>query len=227
MDLTTVARVLQSFYRLVGVTPDDPGLIEQGEAENDVAYLFLTRGSRAAQRWMLKSGYGGWRKRSAALSWTGSDAVDGGRYATLPDDFLRAYGNERRSALVEAGGNRWGTQINPDEDDATGNGYYIRGEQIWLTRKANPPATLYLDYHYRHPVWASAITIDFPLEARGLIVAEAANAAKEESWLPGDQTLETKIASALRLARAEALDVSRPTKQARTLRKPTRRANRW
>jgi hypothetical protein len=227
VELDSVAKVVAAWYRLVGSISSDGALTEQGEATDDVVYTYLTRGYRNAQRWMLKMGYGGWRKRTTALTWSGSDAADGGRYATLPSDFLRSYGNQRMSALREAGGDQWGQEVKPEEDQLQGDYYYIRGEQLWLGRDASPPTTLYFDYHYKHPLWSASVTIDFPMDARALIVAEAANVAKEENWLPGGPEMEQKIERALMRAREEAREIVRVTKGPRTLRKPPRYGNRW
>lgn len=230
MELSTVARVKMAFYRLVGTVSDDGALVEQGEATDDVAYTALTLGCREAQRYMLKQGYGGWRQRSAALVFSGTDASNGGRYATLPTDFLRACGNQRESALVEANGDGWGQEVGSEARKAKGNGYYILGDTLWLTREASPPSTLYLEYHYTHPAWSSSLAdadIDFPMDARPLIVAEAALAAMAENWLPGDAAMERKIEVAAMRARERARDIARPTKQARTLRRAQRIGNRW
>jgi len=228
MEMTAVSQFVASFYRLLGTDATDDALILNGEAANDVAYQYLTAGCREAQRWMLKMGYGGWRKRSAALSFAGTDIADGGRYATLPADFLRAVGNQKRSALREPGGDGWGTEVTEHESEYRGDGFYIRGEQLWLTREANPPTTLYLEYHYTHPAWSAVLaTIDFPMDARSLIVAEAANEAKEENFLPGGPEMEGKIERALMRAKERARDIARPTKQARQMRRPTRLGNRW
>jgi len=227
VELDTVARVVAAWYRLCGVESTDDALVLNGESAGDVAYTYLTRGCRNAQRWMLKMGYGGWLKRSSALTWSGTDAADGGRYATLPTDFLRAYGNQRMSALREADGDEWGQEIKAEDDQLKGNGYYFRGTQLWLARTAAPPATLYLDYHYTHPVWTSGVTIDFPVDARALIVAEGANVAKEESWLPMGPEGEQKIERALMRAREEARDIVRQGKGPRTFRKPYRAGNHW
>src|SRR5690625_1171161 len=113
MDLTTVARCRAAFYRLVGSLPEDEGLTELGETENEVAHTFLTRGSRSAQRWMLKCGYHGWLRR-APIEWEGSES-EGGLYASLPSDLLRVAGDERRSGLLRDNGERWGHQRHPDE----------------------------------------------------------------------------------------------------------------
>ena len=228
MELDTVAKVKAAWHRLAGATSADPALVLNGESADDVAYQYLTRGCRVAQRWMLKCGYQGWRKRSAALVFSGTDAADGGKYVALPDDFLRAYGNGRKSALTNAGGERWGTEVPTNDEEAHGDGYYLRGSQIWLLRGAGTPATLYLDYHYQHPLWSALLTpIDFPLEARFLIPTEAAELAMGEEWWPGDEKSEEKLERALMRAREEARDVARQTKQPRQMRKPFRLGNRY
>jgi hypothetical protein len=223
--METVAEVLRAWYRLTGTQSGDPGLTERGEADDEVAYESLTRGCWAAQRFMLKQGYTGWRKRSTALVWNGSDATDGGRYADLPVDFLRADGDETRSPLVEADGTRWGQQVHPDFDAYKGDGFYFKGGKLWLLRTASPP-TLYLSYHYRHPKWSAVVTIDFPTEALPLVVAEGANVAKEEDWLP-ERDAEERIERALVRARTEALDIARLTKQPRGFRNRNRFGTRY
>src|SRR3990167_5281846 len=104
--MDSVAAIRRAFYRLVGSTEDDSFLEEQGEAANEVAYTYLTIGSREAQLWMLKVGYVDWAKRSSALTFSGSDAADGGRYVALPTDFLRTRGDRRNSPLRDADGDR-------------------------------------------------------------------------------------------------------------------------
>jgi len=76
MELDTVAKIRHAVYRLLGTTTDDTALIEQGEAADEVVDLGLTRGIRTAQRWMLDAGHVGWRKRSSAITWSGTDAAD-------------------------------------------------------------------------------------------------------------------------------------------------------
>lgn len=230
MDLTTVAQHLAQFYRLVGSESGDLALTEQGEATDEVGYIYLTRGSRKAQRWLLKRGYDGWRKRSSALTFSGADATDGGRYLTRPADFLRAWGNRRFSCLVEPNGKRWGRQIDPEQEELRGNYFYFRGEQLWITRLASPPSTLYLDYHYLHPEWDGDLDdadIDFPLEVRALIPAEAAAVAMQDNWLPGGPEMKQGIEQARREARMEADDYARPTKEPRRFQSPVRFANHW
>lgn len=233
MEYDSIAKIKRQFHRLVGSPSDDQALVEHGEAVDEVVELALTRGVRNAQRWMLKNGYGGWRTRSAALSFSGADTTDGGRYTSLPVDFLKAYGSRKpgRSALVQANGNRWGQEIDDDQDNLTGDLYYIRGDELWIARRATlPVGDLFLDYHYTHPPFDSDLDdgdIDFPLEARALIPAEAAYFAMTESWLPGAQDYELKITGARNMAREEARLVSRTTKQPRTMGKPYRVGNRW
>ncbi|MCR4339252.1 MAG: hypothetical protein NUW01_05110 [Gemmatimonadaceae bacterium] len=234
MELSTVARVKAAFFRLVDTESDDPELTLNSEGTEDVVELALTAGFRSAQRWLLDKGYQGWRKRSSAITWSGTDAADGGRYWTLPTDFLKAYSNKRISCLTEAGGDRWGSEIHPDNATAKGNAFYFRGSddggpQLWLCRGAEPPTTLYLEYHYLHPSWTNLADadIDFPLEIRSLGVAEAANEAMTEAWLPGGQELEVKILRALGIAQKKAERTVRASKAPREMRKSARYGNRW
>ena len=225
MELSTPALVVAAWYRLVGSESADDALVAHGESADDVAYQALTRGCRNAQRTMLGFGYGGWRVRSAALSFSGTDATTGGRYASLPSDFLRAAGSRRQSALEEANGDPWGQEV--DDSKVKGNGYYLQGDELWLTRNASPPSTLYLAYHYTHPVWSASVTIDFPVDARYLIVAEAANVAKEESWEVVGPEGAGKIERALMRAKEEARGVARLTKSPRQFKRPYRGASHW
>lgn len=226
MELDSVAMVREAWYRLVGTDAEDAALVAQGEDSDEVAYVFLTRGCRNAQRWMLKMGFSGWRDRSDALSWTGTDATTGGRYSSLPTDFLRAYGDDKHSALRKANGDEWGNE-NTDGEFSKGDYYYFRNNQLWLSRNATPPTTLYLEYHYQHPEWDADTTIDFPVDSRWLIVAEAANVAKEENWLLGGSDWEVKIERALQRAREETRDNVRPSKLPRQRQKATRYGNHW
>jgi len=227
MELSTVAQFRAAFYRLLGVESTDDALLENSETANEVADIYLTGGLRDAQRWMLDCGYGGWRKRSSALTWSGTDAADGGRYSALPDDFLRTCGSVRQSALREANGDRWGQEITDEENYLKGDYYYVRGSQLWLARSAAPPTVVYLEYHYTHPKFETGVTFDFPVDARMLAIAEAANAAKEEAWLPSGQETEQKIERALARARQKARGVCRQTKSPRVFQRPTRYSNRW
>lgn len=77
MELDTVPKLRDAWYRLVGSESDDDGLTDQGENQDDVAFLWLTHGFRAAQNWLIDYGLDTWwRKRSAAfdvLSFSGSE----------------------------------------------------------------------------------------------------------------------------------------------------------
>lgn len=228
MELDTVVKIVSAFYRMIGSVASDQSLTEQGESADDVAYLNLTRGTRIAQRYMIDQSFGGWRQRSSALSFTGSDSADGGRYVTtMPSDFLRAYGSNRRSALVEANGDRWATETIEDQDHLKGDHYYLKGSVLWLTRTANPPTTIFLDYHYKHPAWSSNVTIDFPMEARHLIVAQAAACAIDDNWVSGGEEMEARVGRAVTKAQSEARGISRTTRQPKKFKKVIRFANRW
>jgi len=229
MELDTVDRHRDAFYRLLGSDATDEMLEEHGEAANEIVDLCLTRGSRTSQRFMLDNGYNGWRSRDEITSWSGADAADGGRYTALPDDFLKAYGNERMSALRKANGDQWGRQVEPNEAHLKGNYYYIRGDELWLARAAVVPTTLYLEYHYTHPKWENLAdgAIDFPIDARWLIIAEGANAGKDENWIPAGIEMEAKITRALASARDQARAVARPTKAPRKMKAPRRVGNHW
>ena len=234
MELDSVDKVKRAFFRLVDTESDDPELTLLGEDASEIVELLLTRGFRSAQRWMLQQGYQGWRKRSSALTFTGTDATTGGVSTNLPADFLKAYGNERRSCLVEANGDRWGTETQPDNDRGRANYFYFRGSddsgmQLWLARTASPPTTVFLEYHYLHPSWESLADadIDFPLEIRYLGVAEAASIAIDEAWLPGGEELALKLTRALGRAQREARRTVRASKQPREMLKNRRFGNHW
>jgi len=227
MELDTVAKVVAAFYRLVGTESSDDALMANAEQVNEVAYTYLTRGSRNGQRWMLKAGWMGWQK-SAALSWV-LDSALGVYGADLPADFLRAFGTRKMSALRRTGGAQWGVEVDGGIYDTTGSVYQLAGDRILLGRTAVPPGDLVLLYHYTHPKWENLADedIDFPVDARALIVAEAANVGKEEYWLTGGPEMEMKIERELTRAREEARDLCRQTKSTHQLRKATRFGNRW
>lgn len=232
-ELDSVSKVLAAFYRMTGNTTSDPSLVARGEAADETAYQLLTRGCRVAQDWMLQCGYVGWRKRSSALSWSGTDAADGGRYSALPTRFMQAYAPRDawglRTCLVQANGDRWGTQITPDERHLEGDFYYFFNtdgtDQIWLARNANPPATVYMNYIEAHDAWNTGVTISFPLECRHLIVSEAASLGMDESWFPAGPELQQSIQRALERDREHARDVARQTKAPRVIRRPARFGN--
>lgn len=231
--LDTVAKLVEAFYRLTGSVSTDPALNARGESDDDIAYVALTRGARAAQRWMIDNGFESyWRSRSSAVTWSGTEASDGGRYVSLPSDFLRLWGDRTRvkSALVEADGDGWGRLIDEEKSDVRGDYYYLKGGNLWITRDASPPTTVYIEYHHKHPAINTTLAdadIDFEMDARPLIVAEAAVSGKYESWFAGDEAMERRIEMALDKARQEARQIARRTRSARRFAPPLRYANHW
>lgn len=225
--LSTIDEFRNAFYRTVGSRPQDYALTELGEDENDVADHFLTEGVWSAQRWLLAQGYAGWRSLSSPLVWVMES--NGEHAADLPADFLRAWGTERISALRKPDGGPWGRQVEPREADAaSGDCYYIPNEvEVRAVRRSNPPDGLRIDYHYRHQEFGDAMVIEFPEIARSLVVAEAADAAKYESWLQGDRPMEAKIEGNLMSQRKKAVDALRLTKSPRKLHNPVRYGNHW
>ena len=134
MELDSVAKVRYAFLRLVDTEADDPDLELHGETATDVIYVNLTRGFRQAQRWMIGQGYDGWRKRGGAItSWSGSDATTGGTYNDVPTDFLKAYGDKSRSALVKVNGDCWGIEVEPGVE-AAARKFGSRAEHPYQTR---------------------------------------------------------------------------------------------
>lgn len=231
MELSTPTRCLQAFYRLVGSESDDDDLVERGEAADEVAYTFLTRGFRRAQHFLLDAGLKGWRTRSSALTWSGTDAVDGGRYSALPADFLRADGDRSgRSALVEADGTAWGQEVSAQDDGRQGDYYYLTATQVWLARTASPPTTLYLRYVKKHPAFSGSMAdadLILPVDCNALGVAYAAAFAREDSWLPGGVEMEAKIERAVTSAQAEARGFARTSREPQTFQAPKRHGHRW
>lgn len=239
-ELDSGTDILNAFYRLVGTDAADPALVANGEGVNDVANTFVGRGARMAQQYMLKEGYDGWRARSPVLSFSGADDTDGGQYADLPADFIKAYGNGRttsESALTQPNGTPWGVEIHPSLAGATqGNAYYFKSvggsipqavPQLWLTRLAQQPDPLHLHYHYRMITVSSFTgTIDFPFDARGLIVAYAAELAKTESWLPDDEQF-SKISVAVTAAEKEARSLAKQSRRQRQMRGVVRFGSHW
>ena len=220
--LASIAGFRSALYRLLGTSATDQALIEHDNDTLENVYLALTHGCWAAQRYMISAGMAGrWRKRSTAItSWSGSDAADGGRYTALPTDFLRLVGNRSgRSALRQASGETWGTEVEETEDTLRGAVYYLKNDQLWLGRGASPPGTIYIDYHFRHPEFTSAIaSFDFPLDARGLIVAEAAGFLVNESWVPGGPEMDRKVEKNLAKWRTTARDIARRSREPRRMR---------
>jgi hypothetical protein len=191
-DLAALADFRTAFYRKVGTVSSDDALVENGETAGAVADLCLTHGFRQAQRFLIAHGQAWrWIKRSSAITWLGSEAADGGRYVALPTDFLMFAQRGRddyESSLKEANGEGWGLETVLEQAFRSGNYYYLKNSQLWISRGANPPSTLYLEYVFQHPVFADAITVDFPLEVRELVVSYAAQHGANDSWYPRADT---------------------------------------
>lgn len=202
--LDTAANCLTALYRLVGTVSSDDALVENSESADQVAYTCLTHGFEEAQQFMIGCGMSErWRTRGTAItSWSGADATDGGRYKALSSviasskEFLRFAGKKYdavQSSLVTANGERWGVEIDADNDALTGDFYYLKNEELWLCRGAAVPATIYAEYQFRHPEFTSSVTINFPADARGLGIAYAALHGMAEGWYPrADDTAITK-----------------------------------
>ncbi len=221
-DLNTVAEWLKAFYRLVGSNTTDTAMQENGESADEVAYTCLNTGVQQAQSFMIGCGMTNrWRKRSTAItSWSGADSTDGGRYKDLSgiaSDFLRFSGKPNdasRSSLTEANGARWGIEIDADFDILTGDVFYLKNEQLWIGQGASPPATIYIDYQFRHPEITSAVTLNFPSDAAGLVIAYAGRHAMAEGWFPRADGVE-KIRENAEYWERLARQVARRTRQKR------------
>lgn len=224
MELLTVDQIVAAWYRAVGTESDDSDLVQNGESVDDVAYVYLTRGFRAAQRWMVDNGFQSyWRTRSSALSWSGAEATDGGRYTDLPSTFLRLAGDpqNRKSAIVEADGASWGWLIDEEESEVRGQYYYLKGSKLWITRGATPPTAAYLEFHHKHPAFKTGATVladaslDFEVDARPLGVAEAALLAANQPWYHGDEARKAQLREDRFNAQQEARKIARRTRRAR------------
>lgn len=238
-ELITAEEHADAVLRLLGVLSSDDALVEQGEATGDLVYYALTRGYRSAQAWLISQGMNQrWRKRSSAITtWNGSDAADGGRYVNLisgagavATDFLRLDSDEksRRGGLVQANGDAWGCEIGVDDDQAKGSYFYVKNDQLWLARSASPPSPVYAKYFYAHPAITSAFTaFDMPVDLRWLCVAEAADAAVKDEWIPGGTEAESRVARALGRARDEAKRIVRRTRQPRQFKGVAPMGNHW
>lgn len=226
MQLGDPTAMRRAFYRMVGARPVDPALTAFGESQDDVANEMLTQGAHEAQRFMISAGYHGWMRRFGPLV---IEEDDEGWYAELPDDFLTAQGWRRQSALEGRDGRYWGHEADGRDTGIRGNAYWIPDYSILrFARGARPPTDLYLRYHYRHPTFGSEEeTVDFPFDARRLVVAMAAHAAVEEDWVPGRDEAMARIDRALAKARQVARRVSMTSKRQRQVQEPPVFGTRW
>ncbi|TVQ98311.1 MAG: hypothetical protein EA398_13500 [Deltaproteobacteria bacterium] len=216
----------RAFYRMVGARPVDPALNAFGASQDDVANELLTEGAHEAQRFMIGAGYHGWMRRFGPLV---LDEDDEGRFAVLPVDFLTAQGWRRQSALEDASGRSWGKEADGRDPLSRGNVYWIPDyTTLRFGRGALVPTEVYLRYHYFHPTFGSSEeTVDFPPDARRLVVCMAAQAAVDEDWVPGQEEAMGRIDRALAKARQRARRVAVTSKRQRQVQEPPVFGTRW
>lgn len=204
---------------------DDPELELRGEALYEVLDDALEQGLWNAQRFLLDIGCGGEWATSATLSFGSADAT-GARSANAPEDLLRFNGDERYSAIHASDGTPWGRLLEDSRHKrfVTGDWFYFADSKVWVTKNANIPDTTKLDYFERLelPADDDEDEVDFPADARSLIVAEAAFHAMHEYWVPaGDvAALEMRLARNRQNKRTEAAQALRRTTGRQTLHAP-------
>ena len=193
--LTDRASLKRAFYRLTGVSDDNGALTENDASTLEAVYQFLQYGAWDAQAFLIDCGMGDrWVTRSSTLSWSGSDAVDGGRYTALPSDFLRLAGDEEISALAKPNGGRWGRLVEGRyRGEAIGDYYWLWNDRLYIAQGSAPPSDLVLEYHHKLATLADASTVDMPSEHLPLVVAYAAERAQADLWLPGDMEQRANI----------------------------------
>lgn len=210
--LTDRASLARAFFRLTATSSTNPALIEHdGALTLEAVYQFLQYGAWDAQEWLMDCGLlNRWVTTSSTLSFSGSDATDGGKYVALPGDFLRLAGDEYDSALRSPNGTRWGQLIDfKDRRTVSRNCYWLQSTtsnvwRLWVTPGSSPPSDLVADYHHMLATLADSTTVEFPSKDRALIVAFAADRAMSDAWLPGDAEMQAKIAANLMKQKREA-----------------------
>lgn len=234
----------RALFHAVGASETDDELTEHDSETLEQANYYLMHGIWRAQRWMIDKGYSGWRARelygTGGVAWEGSDSDVAGRYAALPEDFLRANGDQHRSALRDAGNptRRWGTLLLDDEllGDRRGDYYAVRGTgshdgYLHLASGANPPASMVLDYYAKHVTLTADTgeggTVDFPEECAPLCVAMAADMAADDSWLPGGNNQQATIARMVEKAQKQVVQFLRTNRGPRVLQARPAHFGRW
>jgi hypothetical protein len=217
--LTDRASLVRAFFRLVASSSDNPAMTEHDSDTLEAVYQFLQYGAWDAQAWLLDCGLADrWVSVSSALTWSGSDSADGGRYAALPADFLRAIGDDNRSCLRVPGSDVWGSQVDfRDRWTGGSNRYWFQDEYLWISKGSAPLSGLCLDYHEQLATLEDSTTVDFPSAHRALIVAYAADRAATDAWLPGDLEMQAKILSNLTKLKKESYRRVRRTSGPRKL----------
>lgn len=205
--LNTRAELVRAFYNLTGSSASDAALTEHDASPGDQLHYYLTMGAWAAQRYMIGHGWADWWLKTSAALVFADDGEE--QYAALPDDFLMLAGDGTRSSLLGADGRNYGTLVAESADPLTGVlNYALRNDRIYFGSGEVPAVTL--RYHYRHPEFdAAADAVDFPAEHRALVVAEAADLAAKDSWLPGGTEMEARISRAVQAAQARAAGATR------------------
>lgn len=205
--LTTRAALRREFYALVGSVSEDGALTERGEAVDEIAHRALQFGLWNAQRHLIDIGAGAdWLTTSAALTFAADPS--GAQYASAPPDLLRFAGDEQHPTLREADGSLWGALLRDLRRrwEVSGNWYWWAGRKVWVAQSASLPSALYLDYYQKAalPDDDTTAVSSFPDEAAGLVPAEAAYYAMNQSWLPLGADVDAKIARSREYWRTEA-----------------------
>lgn len=204
-------------YRLLGIDARDRNLSSYDSDIQESVHYFIQQGLWNAQSHLITNGRARlWRRRWEISGWE-DDEVTGARSTDLPSDFLRLDGDQYRSALYSAADERpWGQETSAQNGETwRGNFFWVHNGRLWVSRGANLPQSLYGTYFYRHPVLEHDETpLDFPVEVRPLIPAEAAYVAMMESWLPlDDDATRRRIQRNLEFWRAKAEEDLRPTRE--------------
>lgn len=231
-SLDSLSALRRDFWLATNTSATDDALTEQDGEPYEKTHRLLQHGLWEAQAWVIENvDPWRWTKTSDTLAFSGADSTDGGKHADLPSDFLRLAGDDIDSALRSPDGTRWGKLIPQFKRHFSGDYYYLRDEQLWLARSANPPADLVMDYHYRHALLTTDAgetenTLDFPELDRPLIVAYAAWLATRESWFPGDAELVAKIEATLEFWQERVAGRARRTHETRRMDPGAKRASR-
>jgi hypothetical protein len=229
------AELRRGLLRLLAMSTSDGSLAEHEATGGDTLNHFIQHGVWEAQSYLLSHvDPDRWRKRSSAITWSGADSTDGGRYVELASDFLRLYGNRERSALVEADGKRWGRQLDTplDRYEVRGDYYWVdrtsNADRLWIAKAASPPTTLYYEYNYRHPTFSDDSTAaEFPSQHTPLIVAFAADYAAHHPFFPGGDELRGAIARNLAYWKASVYVGARRTREPRKVKSGNVIGTRW
>lgn len=229
------AELRLALLRLLAMSTSDGTLAEHETTAGDTLNHLIQHGTWEAQSYYLNHvDPERWRKRSSAITWSGTEAADGGRYVALAGDFLRLYGTKERSALVEADGTRWGYLIDAlDRYEYLGDYYYIDAtavgvERLWIAKSATPPTSLYYEYTYRHPTFSDDTTAaEFPLQHVPLVVAFAAEYAMHHPFFPGDDGVAAKVAANLEYWKRTVAVAGRRSREPRKAKSGRTIGSRW